>query len=178
MLYSEIIAVCSQIHTKHINTLCGQNVEFVNVKLVHIVTTGLWTPNALQIIRVYEWSALLFCLLADSYEEDKASFWYFIVRYASYRFLGKDSSIGNSYEQEHKMTAINDTTSYASASVLPFSVLQEVMVSADRIRSVSSFYVQQFMYNFQPAPYASCSLSEQFENFTSSNCMHLVFVKK
>ena len=32
MLYSEIIAVFSQIHTKHINTLCGQNVEFVNVK--------------------------------------------------------------------------------------------------------------------------------------------------
>jgi hypothetical protein len=32
MLYSEIIAVCSQIHTKHTNTLCGQNVEFVNVK--------------------------------------------------------------------------------------------------------------------------------------------------
>jgi hypothetical protein len=26
MLYSEIIAVCSQIHTKHIHTLCGQNV--------------------------------------------------------------------------------------------------------------------------------------------------------
>ena len=26
MLYTEIIAVCSQIHTKHINTLCGQNV--------------------------------------------------------------------------------------------------------------------------------------------------------
>jgi hypothetical protein len=42
MLYREIIAVSSQIHTKHINTLCGQNVEFVNVKLVvHIVTTGL-----------------------------------------------------------------------------------------------------------------------------------------
>jgi len=40
MLYSEIIEVCSQIHTKHINTLCGQNVELVNVKLVvHIVTT-------------------------------------------------------------------------------------------------------------------------------------------
>jgi hypothetical protein len=32
MLYSEIIAVCSQIHTKHINTLCGQNVEFLSVK--------------------------------------------------------------------------------------------------------------------------------------------------
>ena len=27
MLYREIITVCSQIHTKHINTLCGQNVE-------------------------------------------------------------------------------------------------------------------------------------------------------
>ena len=42
MLYREIIAVCSEIHTKHINTLCGQNVELLNAKLVvHIVTTGL-----------------------------------------------------------------------------------------------------------------------------------------
>jgi len=42
MLYREIIVVCSEIHTKHINTPCGQNVEFDNVKLaVHIVTTGL-----------------------------------------------------------------------------------------------------------------------------------------
>ena len=32
MLYSEIVAVCSQIHAKHINTLCGQNVESVNFK--------------------------------------------------------------------------------------------------------------------------------------------------
>jgi hypothetical protein len=30
MLYSEIIAVCSEIHIKHINTLCVQNVEFFN----------------------------------------------------------------------------------------------------------------------------------------------------
>jgi len=42
MLFREIIAVCSEIHTKHRKTLCGQDVEFVNVKLVvHIVTTGL-----------------------------------------------------------------------------------------------------------------------------------------
>jgi hypothetical protein len=34
MVYMEIIAVCSQIHTKHINTLCGQNVELLNVKPV------------------------------------------------------------------------------------------------------------------------------------------------
>jgi len=32
MLYGEIIAVCSQIHTEHINTPCGQNVDLLNVK--------------------------------------------------------------------------------------------------------------------------------------------------
>jgi hypothetical protein len=48
MLYREIIAVCSQIHTKHINTLCGQNVEFVSVKLVvHIATTGFQKFNVI-----------------------------------------------------------------------------------------------------------------------------------
>ena len=42
MLYREIIAVCSQIHTKHINAVCGQNVELLNIKLVvHVVTTEL-----------------------------------------------------------------------------------------------------------------------------------------
>jgi len=42
MLYREIMAVCSEIHTKRINTVCGHNVELLNVKLaVHIVTTGL-----------------------------------------------------------------------------------------------------------------------------------------
>jgi hypothetical protein len=34
MLYRKIIGVCSEIHTKHINTLCGQNVELLSVKLV------------------------------------------------------------------------------------------------------------------------------------------------
>ena len=33
MLYREIMAICSEIHTKHINTLCGQNVKLLNVKL-------------------------------------------------------------------------------------------------------------------------------------------------
>ena len=32
MLYSEIIAVCFQIHTKHINTLYEQNVELLDVQ--------------------------------------------------------------------------------------------------------------------------------------------------
>ena len=42
MLYREIIAVCSEIHTKHVNALCGQNVELLIVNVVvRIVTTGL-----------------------------------------------------------------------------------------------------------------------------------------
>jgi hypothetical protein len=32
MLYGEIIAVCSEFVTEHVNTLCGQNGEFANVK--------------------------------------------------------------------------------------------------------------------------------------------------
>jgi hypothetical protein len=46
MLYGEIIAVCSEIHTKHIN-MCGQNVEFVlSIDLVvYKVTTDLQTVN-------------------------------------------------------------------------------------------------------------------------------------
>jgi hypothetical protein len=32
MLYREIIVVFSEIHTKHINTLCGLNVELLCVK--------------------------------------------------------------------------------------------------------------------------------------------------
>ena len=31
-MYRKIIAVCSEIHTKHINILCGQDVEFLNDK--------------------------------------------------------------------------------------------------------------------------------------------------
>ena len=32
MLYREIMVVCSEIHTKQINIICGQNVGFLNVK--------------------------------------------------------------------------------------------------------------------------------------------------
>ena len=42
MLYREIVAVSSEIHIKHINTVCGKNVEFVTLKLViHEATTRL-----------------------------------------------------------------------------------------------------------------------------------------
>jgi len=47
MSYREITAVCSEIRTKHINTLFGQNVEFVNVK-----SRGQW-PHLLR-----RWSAV------------------------------------------------------------------------------------------------------------------------
>jgi hypothetical protein len=44
MLCREIIPISSEIHIKHINTVCGQNVEFVNVKLaVRRVTTVLYS---------------------------------------------------------------------------------------------------------------------------------------
>jgi len=43
MLYREIIAVCSEIHTKHINTLCRQNAEFVNVQLAVHKTLSLFS---------------------------------------------------------------------------------------------------------------------------------------
>jgi hypothetical protein len=43
MLYREIVAVCSQIHTKHINTLCGQNVE------LYIKTQSVPRSNKLRL---------------------------------------------------------------------------------------------------------------------------------
>ena len=56
MLYSEIIAVCSEIHTKNINTLCGQDKELLNVKLVvRIVTTGLKGVNVAVMCVVCSW---------------------------------------------------------------------------------------------------------------------------
>jgi hypothetical protein len=36
MLYREITVVCSEIHTKHVNTLCGQKADILNVKVSDI----------------------------------------------------------------------------------------------------------------------------------------------
>jgi len=43
MLYREIIAVCSQIHTKHINTAvwAERRICVLLILTLHIVTTGL-----------------------------------------------------------------------------------------------------------------------------------------
>jgi len=51
MLYREIIAVCSQIHTKHINTLCGQNVEIFNGKPGGIYTNH-WVLKGWDIYQI------------------------------------------------------------------------------------------------------------------------------
>jgi len=41
MLYREVIAVCSEIHTEHTNTPCGQDVELLHIKyVVYILTIG------------------------------------------------------------------------------------------------------------------------------------------
>ena len=58
MLYREIIAVCSQIHTKHINTLCGQNAEWLNVKLaVHKAITRLLRVDQAHTSRIVRFFA-------------------------------------------------------------------------------------------------------------------------
>ena len=50
MLHSEIVAVCSEIHTKHINSLCGQNIEFLNIKAggTYIKSSSTGETQALQ----------------------------------------------------------------------------------------------------------------------------------
>jgi hypothetical protein len=61
MLYREIIAVCSQIHTKHVYKLCGRKWNFLMLKLlVHIVTTGgtysdHWAVHIVTIGRYISW---------------------------------------------------------------------------------------------------------------------------
>ena len=53
MLYREIMAVCSEIHTKHINTLCGQNVELLNVKLAVHILTSVKRPTSVGAANTY-----------------------------------------------------------------------------------------------------------------------------
>jgi hypothetical protein len=60
MLYREIKAVCPPIHTKYINTLCGQNVELL---VVHVATTGLRMANQVSFRKFIEIKkqSLLWC---------------------------------------------------------------------------------------------------------------------
>jgi hypothetical protein len=49
MVYNEIIAVCSQIHTKHVNTLCGQNVDSLPVQF-HLPFSLTESDGAIDVI--------------------------------------------------------------------------------------------------------------------------------
>jgi len=69
MLYSEIIAVCSQIHTKHINTLCGQNVECRTYRPVN--TLRLSYKN--QPVDAVQWNNR--CLFWDPHKTHKYTVW-------------------------------------------------------------------------------------------------------
>jgi hypothetical protein len=41
MLYRDKIDICSQIDTKHINSLCGHNIELLNLKEAVYIVKGL-----------------------------------------------------------------------------------------------------------------------------------------
>ena len=72
MLYREIIAVCSEIHTKHINTLCGQNVElYIKIQSV---------PRSKHSVSVIQTSQLMLyreiiALCSDPYKSHKYTVW-------------------------------------------------------------------------------------------------------
>jgi hypothetical protein len=81
MLYREIIAVCSQIHTKHINTLCGQNVELLDVKLaVHKLSLRLWKANIQLALLHYTAVTNICCIRTHCYTAISSSStpWYIL----------------------------------------------------------------------------------------------------
>jgi len=57
MLYREITAVCSKIHTKHINTLCGQKSTFLFKNELHLKTQSL--PRSKHTASVIKTSQLM-----------------------------------------------------------------------------------------------------------------------
>ena len=63
MLYGEIIAVCSETHTKHINTLCGQNVEFVDVFSSYRAVNTFRLGYKNQSVNAVQWNNR--CLFSD-----------------------------------------------------------------------------------------------------------------
>ena len=76
MLYREIIAVCSEIHTKYINIVCGQNVELWMLNLVvNTVTTGLGKVNVFWwwYLALFVPHFLVACL--SSRAKERRAFW-------------------------------------------------------------------------------------------------------
>ena len=69
MLHSEIIAVCSQIHTKHINTLCGPNVECRTYRAVNTLCLSYKNQPANAVQRNNR------CLFSDPHKTHKHTVW-------------------------------------------------------------------------------------------------------
>jgi len=69
MLYREIIAVSSEVNTKHINTLCGQNVECRTYRAVN--TLRLSYKN--QWVSAVQWNNR--GLFRDSHKTHKYTVW-------------------------------------------------------------------------------------------------------
>jgi len=69
MLYSGIIAVCSQIHTEHINTLCGLNVECRTYRAVNTLRLGHKNQSVNAVQRNNR------CLFLDPHRTHKYNVW-------------------------------------------------------------------------------------------------------
>jgi hypothetical protein len=66
MLYREIIVVCSQIHTKHINTLCGQNVELLYVKMaIYLIRAGKKNTSLLVKLCLFHYTVTICTPVTD-----------------------------------------------------------------------------------------------------------------
>jgi len=69
MLYSEMIAVCSEIHTKHLNKLCGQNVECRRYRAVNTLRLSYKKKP----VNVVQWNNR--CLFSDPHKTHKYTEW-------------------------------------------------------------------------------------------------------
>ena len=68
MLYREIIAVCSEIHTKHIKTPCGQNVEFLGAFKLHVRLSVCPHVSTRLLLDGFPWN-LIFVTFIKSVDE-------------------------------------------------------------------------------------------------------------
>jgi hypothetical protein len=69
MLCSEIISVCSQTHTKDVNTLFAQNVECITYRAVNTLRLGYKN----QSVNAVQWNNL--CLFSDPHKTHKYTLW-------------------------------------------------------------------------------------------------------
>jgi hypothetical protein len=72
MLYREIIAVCSEIHTKHINTLWGQKVELY-LKILSVPRSKQSLGYKNQSVNAVQGNNR--CLFCDPHKTHKHTVW-------------------------------------------------------------------------------------------------------